>query len=176
MADEQFDSAPVVKSRAKGRLVPVVIVAVLMGAEGLGVFLLAKAISPSPVPALAAGAGGIDEGGGAEGGQAYAEVELAECRPSNALSGKFISFHLRVSGLVVSANLTRAQQLAKDNRARFEDSVNTVIRGAEPKYFDEPNLDTIRRRLKHEFGEVLKDDELIEEVLIPHFMQSGPGL
>ena len=176
MADEQFDSTPASTSRRKPRWLPLVVVALLMGAEGIGVFLLAKAVSPGPSLAQAGGTDGAGALGSEEDNRVYAEVELADCRPSNALSGRFISFHIRVSGLVASAELEHAEQLARRNRARLEDCVNTVIRGAEPKYFNEPKLDTIRRRLKHEFGQVFRDETLIREVLIPHFLQSAPGL
>lgn len=175
MANEQRDAAPAEKPRAKSRLAPALIVAALMGAEGIGVFFLAKAIGPDPAPALGAGSKHVGEDGAGK-DQAFAEVELTDCRPTNTLSGRFISFHIRVSALVSSADRERIEQLAQDNRARLEDGANTVIRGADPKYFDEPRLDTIRRRLKHEFGKIFNDDELVKEVLIPHFLQSTPGL
>ena len=155
MANEQREGAPAEKPRANGRLGPILIVAVLMGAEGIGVFFLAKSLGSDPAPALGAGYKNVGEEGAGQ-DSAYAEVELADCRPTNTLSGRFISFHIRVSALVSSADRERVEQLAQDNQARLEDGANTVIRGAEPKYFDEPRLDTIRRRLRHEFGKIFQ--------------------
>ncbi len=176
MADEDTDRSPAKTPRGKGRLGPVLVVGVLMAVEGVGVFLLAKAISSNPVPALAGGVGETGLETGESGAQEFAEVELAECRPINMMSGKLISFDVRVSVLVSSADYERAEQLVKDKRARLEDSVNTVIRGAELRHFSEPTLDTVRRSLKHEFDRIFGDDELVKEVLIPHFLQSEPGV
>jgi hypothetical protein len=162
--------------RRRGRLVPALIIAILMAAEGVGVYLLAKAVGPSPEAALAGGVDGLGLEADDSGVHELAEVELAECRPTNSISGRLISFDIRVSALVLSADLERAERLAKDNRARLEDSVNTVIRGAELRHFGEPRLDTIRRGLRHEFDRIFGDDELIKEVLIPRFLQSESGV
>lgn len=176
MAAENTDSKPGKASDAKGRLIPILVVVLLMGVEGVGVFLLAKAISPNPAQALA---GGTGAGAGKAGGlheDEFAEVELADCRPSNKTSGKFITFHIRVSGLVASADVERAKELVRAKRARLEDGVNTTIRSAELKHLNEPGLETIKRRLKHEFDRVFDDDQLIKEVLIPQLLQSGSGV
>lgn len=170
---DPVESQPQKPDKARNRLAPLLIVALLMGAEGVAVFVLAKAIGAGPVSALAAeGDGGA--AGPAEG--TLAEIELAECRPSNSLAGRFITFHIRVSALVAAEDLERARQLVRAKRARLEDGVNTVIRSAEPKHFNEPRYDTIKRRLKEEFDRIFGDDDLVKEVLIPQMLQSGPGL
>jgi hypothetical protein len=106
----------------------------------------------------------------------FAEVEIAECRPNNKMAGKFINFHIRVSALVSSGDLDRAERAVRAKRARLEDGVNTVIRSADPKQFNEPDYLTIKRRLKQEFDRILNDDQLIKEVVIPHLLQSGSGV
>lgn len=175
MANEEGGAAPEVDAGKPRRLVPVLIVALLMGVEGVGVFFLAKAISPEPVAALAADIEGED-GAGMAGQEAMTEVELVDCRPSNMMGGKFITFDMRVSGLVATEDVERAERLIRAKRARLEDGVNTVIRSAEPKHLNEPKLTTIKRRLKIEFDEIFGDDELIKEVLIPKWLQSRRGV
>ena len=162
--------------RGGKRWMTVLVVLLLMGGEAVAIFFLAKAISPAPAPAVAE-TGGDD--GGLEGETSldrYAEVELADCRPSNLMTGKLITFKIRVTGLVEKEDLERAQEMAEAKKARLEDRVNYVIRSAEPRHLAEPQLETIKRRLKHEFARVFGDDELIKEVLIPEFLQSGAGL
>jgi flagellar basal body-associated protein FliL len=78
--------------------------------------------------------------------------------------------------LVASADAERAKQIAEANKARINDRVNVVIRSAEPKDLNEPGLETIKRRLKHELARVMGDEQLIQEILIPEFLQSGSGL
>lgn len=170
MADEA--PAPAPAASGKRRLMPFAIVALLMGVEGVGVFFLAKIISPEPEPAMADG-GDLAED---ELGNAFAEVELAECRPSNMMAGRFVTFHIRVSGLVAHADKEHVEELVRANRARLEDGVNTVIRKANPKHLDEPELGTIRRQLKSRFDVIFEDDQLIKRVLIPQILQSGRGV
>ncbi len=176
MATQQTDAKSAEAPSGKSRMMPIVIVALLMGAEGVGVFFLAKALSPNLAPALAAEADGGDGETGVADQDQVAEVELVECRPSNMMAGKLVTFHIRVSALVVSADVDRAESLARSKRAQLEDGVNTVIRSAEPKHFNEPGLETIRRRLKHEFDRIFGDDQLVVKVLIPHLLQSGRGV
>ena len=176
MAGEPAETDAAAAPSAKRRMVPFLIVALLMVGEGVGVFFLAKAINPAPVSAFAGGAGGGQprDGGTVTGG--LAEVAVAECRPSNMMAGKFVTFHIRVSGLVASVDEERAKDLVRANQSRLEDGVNTVIRKAQPNHLGEPGLETIRRRLKHEFDGIFDDEQLIKRVLIPQMLQSGPGV
>lgn len=176
MAHVQTDTKPAASLSGKSRTIPILIVAFLMGAEGVGVFFLAKAISPDPASAFAGGAEIGEQGTGTTDEDEVAEVELVECRPSNMMAGKLVTFHIRVSALVASADLDRAESLARAKRARLEDGVNTVIRSAELKHFNEPGLETIRRRLKHEFDKIFGDDQLVKGVLIPQLLQSSSGV
>ncbi len=176
MAPEQTDTKPAASPSGKSRMIPILIVALLMGAEGVGVFFLAKAISPDPAPAFAGGAENGEQETGTTDEDEVAEVELVECRPSNMMAGKLVTFHIRVSALVALADLDRAETLARAKRARLEDGVNTVIRSAELKHFNEPGLETIRRRLKHEFDKIFGDNQLVKGVLIPQLLQSGSGV
>ncbi len=172
---EATDPQPEQPPSRTSRKLPLLIVALLMGVEGLGVFFLAKAIGPDPASAVAGDYADGDNAAG-DAGFAYTEIELAECRPSNKMSGKFITFHIRVIALIARADRERAERLAHNKRARLEDGVNTVIRSAEPKHFDEPRFDTIKRRLKIEFDRIFGDEELIKELVIPQLLQSGPSV
>ena len=176
MADEQGDSRPPADAGRKGHMWPALVVALLMGAEGVGVFLLAKAISPNPVPALAAGVGEGEDSLAASSSEEFAEIELAECRPSNKTSGRLITIHIRVSALVSAADLERAKGMVRDRQARLEDGVNTVIRRADLNHLNEPELKTLKRHLKHAFRLIFDDDQLIKDVLIPQLHQSGSGV
>ncbi len=175
MANDEADPKTAAAPAKKGRMTPLLIVGALMAAEGVGVFFVANALSPPPAATLA-GMEGSGDGSAADGAEDYAEIELAECRPSNSKSGRFVTFHVRVSALVATEDLERAQKLVASKRARLEDTVNTVIRSAEPKELNEPELGTLKRRLKHGFGEVFGDDQLVKQVLIPQWLQSSRGV
>jgi hypothetical protein len=175
MADEdaQTELTPAKPSRKGMQLL---VVALLMIGEGVAVYLLADSLSDVPAAAVAAGAVAGGPEAGASDLEELAEVDLAECRPSNKMSGKFVTFHIRVTGLVAAADAERAEKLAKGKQARLLDRVNFVVRSAEPKHLNEPGLETVKRRLKQEFDQILEDDELIKGVLIPQMLQSGSGV
>ena len=174
MADEVAPQAEQ-KAKKKGRGLTILIVAMLMIGEGVAIYFLVKALNPEPVPAMAGdeGEGGAEESLDTDG---LAEVELAECRPSNKTSGKFVTFHIRVSGLVSAEDVDRVTDMARAKRARLEHAVNVIIRSAEPKHLNEPGLETLQRRLEHEIDRIFGDESLIKHVLIPQLLQSGPGV
>ena len=175
MADEQAPETTTEAPKAKRRLLPIIVVAAIMLGEGAAIFILANAMKSEPAAALAGeGAGSPGTGSGAP--NELVEVALAECRPSNKISGKFVTFQIRVLGLVAAEDFERAQKLVESRKARLEDGVNIVIRSAEPKQLNEPDLSTLRRRLRQEFGRVFDDPDLIKQVLIPSMLQSGPGV
>lgn len=184
MAPQQNASmtSPQPKRRGfKRRLTPVLIVVALMAAEGVGVFFLARTLSPLPRSALAAGLGAdgsVDASTGTYpiSSDALAEVELADCRPINKMSGKFLTFQMRVAALVDAREVEHLVDLARQKRARIEDVVNTVVRSAEPSHLNEPNLDSLKRRMKLELDRLFGDDNIVKAVLIPQFLQSGPGV
>ncbi len=174
MADEGQDVTPIKsKKQKKSKLVPILVISILMIGEGIGIFFLIKSVNPDPAKTMANNG---NLGLGTFQGDSMAEVELVECRPSNRMAGKLVTFHIKVSGLVTSEDHERAKELVEAKKARLEDGVNIVIRSAEPKHLNEPGLETIKRRLKHEIGRIFGDDELIKDVLLPQILQSGGGV
>ena len=158
---------------------PVIIVAVLMLLEGAAIFAVAKYFfmsEPSDVQAVEVDPLARPGGESAAPQQLTAEVEIAECRPSNFVSGRLVNFKLRVSALVLLTDEAKAAELLEANQSRITDRINFIIRSAEPHHLAEPGLETIKRRMKHEIDAIVGDQHLIREVLIPEMLQSGPGL
>ena len=177
MANEtQLESTAATVLRGHNQRTQLLILGLLMLGEAAAVFFVAKAIGGDPATAAAHANSEPQEGKGAATGGEFSEVELADCRPSNKMSGKFVTFHIRVSGLVGAVDAERVKQMAEAKQARILDRVNYVIRSAELQHLNEPGLETVKRRLKQEFDRVFGDEELIKEVLIPEMLQSGSGL
>jgi len=160
----------------RGRFFPIIVVAALMLGEGVAIFVVTRALNQTPLPSVAAETAGNQAGEGGAAQSQLAEIELAECKPTNRVTGKLISFQLRVTALVPLAEEKEVEQLIKRKRERIRDRVNFVIRSAEPSHLAEPGLETIKRRIKHEIDELLGDDRIVREVLIPEFLQSGSGV
>ena len=176
MVDEetQVDGGPA--ASGGGRKLQLIIVAALMIGEGAGIYFVTNALSESPVPALAEDVEDEDAEGSGLYSDDYVEVELAECRPSNRMSGKFITFHIKVSALVRADLEEAAKDIVRKRQSRIADRVNFVVRSAEPKHFDDPSLQTLKRRIKHELAIIVDDNEMFLEVLIPQILQSGGGV
>jgi len=171
MTASEVEGRPEGAARGGGRFVHLAVIGSLMVAEGIGIFYVANALHESPYAAVAGEGVAVGGAAGAEIPDELAEVELAECRPGNSTSGKFVSFQIRVSGLVAAADADLARQLVKARQARINDRVNYVIRSAELPHLSEPGLDTIKRRLKHELSAALETEGLIKEILIPEFLR-----
>lgn len=173
MADEQAAAPAEAKTKPKNKLVPIIVIGMLMAGEGIGVYFLANFLSPPP-----AGAMGADDGNGGEGisGEGTAELDLVECRATNSISGRRMDIFIRVAVLVNEDDLERATDLRDSHKSRIEHSVNVTIRGADPKHFEEPELQTLRRRIKAELAEIFDDEQLVKQVLIPNVMAQGGGV
>lgn len=166
---------PVKKSKAW------LFLAILMLAEGVGVFFVGKMFSAAPLPAeagehpaTAAEAGTPTEM--SPGTNDIGEVTLSDSKTFNKETGKMVFIHLRVAVLVPAPEVERVKKLVESMQGRIDDRINTVIRGADPKHFNEPSLETIKRRIKYEADRVFEDENLIRDVLIPYLVQSSPGL
>jgi len=178
MTSEQAPAAAEPQANPRSKL-PFIVVALLMAIEGVAIFAVTKFFISTP--AVVHGEGldarpAFDDPRKAIDSQPTAEVEITECRPSNSVTGKLLTFKLRVSALVLRSDMERATELVGVNEARLTDRVNFVIRSAEPHHLSEPGLETIKRRFKHEIDGILGDPALIKEVLVPEMLQSGPGL
>jgi len=181
MATENARPEATESSEPKKSSKSLVLVLVLMAVEGVAIFFGTKFLTGSAPAAVAASEPQAAEGEAKHGEQTpatqeFAEVELGECRPVNRVSGKLINFRMRVSLLVRTSNSERVKTLVEGNKARINDRVNFVIRSAEPSHLNEPGLETIKRRLKSELDRILADELLIQDILIPEMLPSGPGL
>jgi len=175
MADEAKNTEEV-KAPKSGKMMQIIIIVSLMAAEGVGVFFVARAMGPDPEWAAGAEPGDGSGSSDIDGKPEFVEIELAQCRTSNKMSGKIINFQMRVTGLVLSENEEQATELVESNHSRIFDRLNFVIRSAEMRHLNEPELQTIKRRLKTEFDRIFGDPELLQEVVIPELLQSGSGV
>lgn len=180
MADKAAPKANTKEVKEKGAKkskLPLIIVTALMLGEGAAIFIVAKIMfGPSPLePATAAQVATV-ESDSANPAVApvdqMAEVDIADCRPSNKATGRLQTYRLRVSALVRSGDAEKVGGLVESNRARIEDRVNFVVRSAEPHHLEEPGLETIKRRMKRELDQILGDEQLILEILIPELLQA----
>ena len=63
---------------------------------------------------------------------------------------------------------TFSQKARKDNKFRIKESINRVIRGASIKELDDPELDTIKRRIRDEINKIL-NQSFVQDVIVTDF-------
>ncbi|MCO6437982.1 MAG: flagellar basal body-associated FliL family protein [Phycisphaerae bacterium] len=171
------ESAAPPKTSKKGKLIQGGVILALMAVEGVAIFYFANSLSPAPTSAQGAMvAGRSSEAEAASDTGKLSEIEIAECRTSNGASGKLVYFQVKVVALVDPLRLEDAKKLIEANKGRIQDRINFVFRSADLAHLAEPNLDTIKRRIKFELDRILDDPKLVQQVLLPDFTPSGNGL
>lgn len=143
----------------------------VMLVEGVGIFLGMKMLGSHPDPTV-----------GVEGLQPTTkavteiqEFDVANLRVLNRNGPRAVLYSVRV---VVTANFekkSKIEEFLKSRKSTIEDAMSQVLRSAEEKYLAEPGLETLRRQLRHELNLLLKDEETIEQVLIPEFTPLPTG-
>ena len=172
-AEEQ--AAPSSESPKKGRRKMIVIIAALMVAEGVVLFLAINMLSPKPDPTLAEGMGEEDEDDAKL--NQFVEVVLSEVQASNRKAGRPYVYHFQLSALIPAEHKERVEKFVAARQMLINDRVQTVIRAADPKDLNEPSLETIKRQLMFEIRQLMGDEEgMIKEVLIPKLLQSRGSL
>lgn len=156
----------------KKKLMTLGIVLGIMLLEGAAVFAVMK-ISASPVAAEAAedGAEATEDVSAMP-----ADVSLVECKAINRKSGQALVVRICVAAQVDPDKVEVVQELVQKRQDTIKDRVQTVLRSADPRHLNDPDLATLKRQIKFELDRVLGDDQLIRAVLIPQILQSRSDL
>ncbi|MBN1489097.1 MAG: hypothetical protein JXA69_04200 [Phycisphaerae bacterium] len=99
-----------------------------------------------------------------------AEMLVAEFRAMNDRSGQNVIYDMKIFGRVPGEMAEQATQVFESKKASVEDRLARVVRAADPAFFKEPGLETLRRQFKHELADVLGNENLVDEVLITKLM------
>ncbi len=98
------------------------------------------------------------------------EIVVSSFRAMNDRTGHNIIYDVKVYARVNGNKAETVQKLFEEKKASIEDRMAKVIRAADPQYFREPGLDTLRRQIKYELDRVVGDGEMLQEVIIPSLM------
>ena len=163
--------------RLSGRFALIGLVGGVMLVEGAAIFVATRFLGDGPSHADAAPGGleGTAGGGGASGDAKAAapsdkEVLMCSFRAMNDRTGHNIIYDVKVYARIGGGKAEPVQKMAEEKKATLEDRMARVIRAADPQYFKEAGLDTLRRQIKHEIEGVLGEKCGVEEVLIPSLM------
>ena len=143
-------------------------VGILFG-EGAAVFFAAKMLYKQPAVVQAELS---SEEQALEDAKQETEIALPELNAFNKREGRLYMYNLEITIRVRQSKAEEVCEIIEARKSTILDRFNTVIRGAETKYLNEPGLETLRRQLSFELNKILGDDELVLELLIPKFYQS----
>jgi len=159
---------PPPKSRKKMVLVGIFVG--VMAVEGVGVFILAKHMSPEPATAEAAAIGGLDEHGGKK-APLDTEIDVGKLRAQNEKSQQLMVYDMSIAMTVAEKDASRISEVIDHKKATIQDRLGRVVRSLDPQRFSEPDLATLRSQFKHELGQIVGDEEAVKEVLIPSIVK-----
>jgi flagellar basal body-associated protein FliL len=178
MPEDQESAAPeqagaeVEKKSNKSGLMAGIIVGVMV-LEGVGLYVAMKLLGSGPdqAPATEALAEGQKDQGCTK-----PEVTIAKMKVPNRVTGKSYIYDIEVAATLnappdqpVEVFKAEFEEKLKQNENAVRDRLNALIRGADPKYLDEPGLVMIRRQIKVELGKALGDEKVLDKVLLPRW-------
>ncbi len=184
MAEEQAkgqaaETAPASTGKRKQTLLMLGILLFVMAAEGGGIYFAVKTLGGGPSKVAAEGlvsptsSGGHGGAGGesetAKDAELSQDVELpvAKLRAPNMKSGRLFLYDLEVFAKTGKEKANTLKKLLEGSKATIEDRLSRVVRSADPQDLQEDGLETIRRQVKHEISQVVGDEKIVEEILIP---------
>lgn len=178
MAAEPENGSPQPKAseetatRGKGKMLGAILAAIML-IEGVGLYAAMKLLGAGP--------------GSTAGGQGLVattqqqntekpEVIIAKMKVPNRVTGKTYIYDVEVAATInVSGDKPTAEfkqefeQKLQQHQNAISDRLSALIRAADPKYLDEPGLVTVRRQIKVELNKILKDEEVLDEILLPRW-------
>ena len=168
---QEVDGAEPGASPKKKKLFVLGLIAGIMLAEGVGVYVVVRMSAEDPAAAEAALAAEL-ENPEMLAETMDAELVVGECDGINRKSGRSIVVHMALSVRVAAENRERAAKLVELRESTVKDRVQMILRSADPQHLNEPNLDTLKRQIKFELDQILGDDELVLEVLVTQILQT----
>jgi flagellar basal body-associated protein FliL len=169
MPDVEPNADAVDSPRKSGRFLTAIVVFGIMLLEGGAIFLAVRMMYKQPEIVR-----GDETGKGDDLAALENEVEIAlpELNAFNKREGRLMLYNLEVAVRVKRSDEAVVRKVLEAREATILDRLNTVIRGADVKYLNEPGLETLRRQFRYELGKVVGAEELVLEILVRKFFQS----
>lgn len=138
----------------------------LMVLEGVGIFAAMKFFGSQPDPTVGMPQLQVTT-------QPFGdskEIEVAKVRVQNANGARPMLYAVGIDIKVPrDKEAMISEDFLKNRKATVTDAISRIIRSAEGKHLTEPGLETLKRKIRIELSNLLADDKIIEEVLIPEF-------
>ncbi len=139
----------------------------VMLVEGVAIFLCMKFLGTEPDPTQ-----GMDVVPTTQAWAESRELDVADLRVLHRSEHQTVLYTVRVVVTISSSDDTvikDVEEFLEKRRGTIEDSLSRVIRSSDEKHLNEPGLETLRRRFRHELNGLIGDETTFENVLIPNF-------
>lgn len=154
----------------KRNLMTIVVVGVLMLVEGLGIFMGIKFLGAEPEQVEASdGVYVTDEAGIRRLLPSQMEIKVADLVAFNTKTGRAYVYQISIYADVETQHLEVLRDTLEFRENTIEDRLSQVIRACDPKYLEEPGLETIRRQFKRVMDDIVGSEVMINEILLPQF-------
>ena len=170
--DEQSEGRP----RAdRKRLKAVGVILGVMVLEAVVIVVLVKSyVVPQPQAVLADQLGGLDASAGQR-ALRKAEVEIAHIRALNEKSPRVVIYDMNVYAVVPEKDEPAFREILERRKQTVRDRFVRVVRGADPSYFQETELTTLRAQFQAALSTLLGDEITVHEVLVPSIIPYTDG-
>lgn len=169
MPEVEQNAEAVETPQKSGRFLTAIIVFGIMLLEGGGIFFAVRMMYKQPEIVKGEETGEEEDLAALEN---EIEIALPELNAFNKREGRLMLYNLEVAVRVKRGDEAVVRKVLEAREATVLDRLNTVIRGADVKYLNEPGLETLRRQFKYELGRVVGNEELVLEILVRKFFQS----
>ncbi len=142
----------------------------VMLVEGLAIFAFMKMYGTEPDPTL-----GLELAPTTNPWAEYAEIEVATLRVANTSAGRTILYNVKI---VVTVHHDKEQQLKdifEKRKWTIDDAISRLIQEASELEMSEPGKESLKRKVRHELSQIIHDDAMVEEVLIPELIALPTG-
>ncbi len=151
-------------SHRNRNLLTVAVVGGLMLLEGAGIFAAVSYLGGGP--AIVQGGEGLGSGGDAD---EPTELHVTDLVSFNNRQGRVYVYQISVYVDVEARSSAKIKHMLESRKNAITDRLSKTVRASDPKYLEEPGLETLRRQFKSELDRILGSDELIKTILFPEF-------
>lgn len=176
MADEAAEKAPEqaeggAKKKKKLPMTLILIVGITL-VQAVGFFFVTKMLGSGPAIAHGdEGHGNLMKGEEATSQPATAEIEVMKnFRVPNEQRGRLYIYDFDLFVKVPTLKKDEFAALIKERKGEISDRIARLVRAAEPALLHEAELKTLRLQIRQALGEIARNHEIVNEVLLPRFV------
>jgi len=97
-------------------------------------------------------------------------IKVTEFKAPNKKSGSTFLYDLKICAVLKAEYQKRVEDAISEREPLIQDRIRTIIAQSDPEKLSggtEPGLETLRRQVKYQLDEIIGEEGMIDEVLVP---------